>query len=136
MSLFEYSKWDGSQKFLPQSAEKVFDQLSEYILQHGDNVLRDLENLDEDELPELVELIEKEGLIERDKEGKWRVTPKGIRRIQDKALGDLFQTFRRDSVGRHDTQQKGEGTIRLEDTKPYVYGDSLANLNMHETLKN
>ncbi len=136
MSLFEYSKWDGSQKFLPQSADKVFDQLSEYILQYGDNVLRDLENLDEDELPELVELIEKEGLIERDKEGKWQVTPKGIRRIQDKALGDLFQTFRRDSVGRHDTQQKGEGTVQLEDTRPYVYGDSLANLNMHETLKN
>ena len=30
MPLFEYSKWDGSQKFLPQSADKVFDQLSEY----------------------------------------------------------------------------------------------------------
>ena len=24
----------------------------------------------------------------------------------------------------------------LEDTRPYVYGDSLANLNLHETLKN
>jgi len=136
MSLFEYSKWDGSQNFVPQSAEKVFDQLSEYILQHGEGVFRELEEIDEDELPELVELIEKEGLIERDKEGKWQVTPKGIRRIQDKALGELFQTFRRDSVGRHDTHQKGEGTIRLEDTKPYVYGDSLAHLNMHETLKN
>jgi uncharacterized protein with von Willebrand factor type A (vWA) domain len=136
MSLFEYSKWDGSQKFLPQSADKVFDQLSEYLLQYGDNALRELENLDEEELPELIELIEKEGLIERDKEGKWQVTPKGIRRVQDKALGDLFQTFRRDSVGRHDTQEKGEGTVQLEDTRPYIYGDSLANLNMHETLKN
>ena len=87
-------------------------------------------------LPEVVELIQKEGLIERDEEGKWQVTPKGIRRIQDKSLDDLFQTFRRDSVGRHDTQQKGEGTVQLEDTRPYVYGDSLANLNMHETLKN
>ena len=87
-------------------------------------------------MPEIVELIQKEGLIETDEEGQWRVTPKGIRRIQDKALTDLFQTFRRDSVGRHDTPQKGEGTVRLEDTRPYVYGDSLANLNMHETLKN
>ena len=95
-----------------------------------------LDDLDEDEMPEIVELIQKEGLIEKDEEGKWRVTPKGVRRIQDKALGELFQTFRRDSVGRHDTQQKGEGTVRLEDTRPYVYGDSLANLNLHETLKN
>ena len=33
-------------------------------------------------------------------------------------------------------RRKGEGTVRLEDSKPYVYGDSLANLNLHETLKN
>ena len=36
MSLFEYSKWDGCQEFLPQSADKVFDQLSEYMLQYGE----------------------------------------------------------------------------------------------------
>ena len=136
MSTYEYSKWDGSQQFLPQSADKLFDQLSEYILQYGENVLRNLEDLDEDDMPEVVELITKEGLIERDEEGKWRVTPKGIRRVQDKTLGELFQTFRRDSVGRHDTLHKGEGTVQLEDTRPYVYGDSLANINMHETLKN
>ena len=49
---------------------------------------------------------------------------------------DLFQTFRRDCLGRHDTLHKGEGSVKLEDTRPYVYGDSLANLNLHETLKN
>ena len=136
MSEFEYSKWDGSQEFLPQSADKLFDQLSEYILQYGDNVLRNLEDVDDEDLPEVIELIQKEGLIERDEEGKWRVTPKGIRRIQDKSLHELFQTFNRDSLGRHETAQKGEGTVALEDTRPYVYGDSLANIDMHETLKN
>ena len=69
MSLFEYSKWDGSQNFLPQSADKLFDQLSEYVLQYGENILRNLEDLDDD-LPEIVQLIEKEGLIERDEEGQ------------------------------------------------------------------
>jgi Ca-activated chloride channel homolog len=136
MSEYQYSKWDGSQKFLPQSADKVFDQLSEYLLQYGDNVLRNLEDVDDDDLPEVIELIQKEGLIERDDEGKWQVTPRGIRRIQDKSLHELFQTFNRDSLGRHETQQKGEGTVALEDTRPYVYGDSLANIDMHETLKN
>ncbi len=109
MPLFEYSKWDGSQQFLPQSADKVFDQLAEYLLQHGERVLRNMDEL-EDEMPEIVELIQKEGLIEKDKEGQWRVTPRGVRRIQDRSLDDLFQTFRRDSLGRHDTQEKGEGT--------------------------
>ncbi|MGC8644397.1 MAG: VWA domain-containing protein, partial [Isosphaeraceae bacterium] len=136
MAIFEYSRWDGSQEFQAQSADKVFEQLAEYLLQYGDDVLRNLEDLDEDELPEVIELIQQEGLIERDEEGKWRVTPRGVRRIEDKALDDLFQTFGRDSVGRHDTRERGEGQVTLEDTRPYVYGDSLANLNMHETLKN
>ena len=48
----------------------------------------------------------------------------------------LFQAFNRDGIGKHDTPQKGTGTVRHEDSRPYVFGDSLANLNMHETLKN
>ncbi len=134
MSVFEYSKWDGSQQFSPQSAERAFDQLTEYIMQHGDQVLRSLDDLDDS--PEILEMIQKEGLIEKDEEGKYRVSPKGIRRIQSSALTELFQTFQRDGVGKHDTAQKGEGTVRLEDSRPYVYGDSLANMNVHETLKN
>ena len=51
MSLYEYSKWDGSQQFLPQSADKVFDQLSEYLLQYGEQVLRNLDELDDETCP-------------------------------------------------------------------------------------
>ena len=137
MSLFEYTKWDGSQQFQPQSADKRFDQLAEYMLQYGDQVLRNLDDLDDGRRPNVLELIQKEGLIEKDGEGKWQVTPKGLRRIQESALTqplpDLPAATR---IGKHDTRQKGEGTVRLEDSKPYVYGDSLANLNLHETLKN
>jgi uncharacterized protein with von Willebrand factor type A (vWA) domain len=135
MAVYEYSRWDGSQQFQPQSADKLFDQLSEYMMQYGEQVLRNLDQLD-DEAQDLVDLIQKEGLIEDDGEGRWRVTPKGLRRVQQNALTSLFQTFNRDAVGKHDSPQKGDGTVRLEDSKPYVYGDSLANLNLHETLKN
>ncbi len=134
MALFEYSEWDGSQQFSPQSAEKAFDQLAEYILQYGDQVLRNFDDLADN--PEILELIQKEGLIEKDEEGKFRVSPKGVRRIQESALTGLFQTFQRDVSGKHETAQKGGGSIRLEDSKPYVYGDSLSNINLHETLKN
>jgi len=106
MPLFEYSKWDDTQQFLPQSADRVFDQLAEYLLQYGEQVLRNMEEL-EDEIPDIVDLLQKEGLIEKDREGRWRVTPRGVRRIEDRALDDLFQTVRRDALGRHDTQEKG-----------------------------
>jgi uncharacterized protein with von Willebrand factor type A (vWA) domain len=106
------------------------------MMQYGEQVLRNLDRLDDEEAEDLVKLIQQEGLIEEDAKGQWVVTPKGLRRVQDHALTSLFQTFQRDAVGKHDTPQKGDGTLRLEDSKPYVYGDSLANLNLHETLKN
>ncbi len=136
MFFYEYSKWDGSQAFQPQSADKAFDELSEYLLQYGDPVLRNLDDIDDEDMPEVVDLLQKEGLIERDEGGQFRVAPKGLRRIQEGALTSLFQTLNRDALGKHDTPQKGAGMVRLEDSKPYVYGDSLANLNLHETLKN
>jgi uncharacterized protein with von Willebrand factor type A (vWA) domain len=134
MPLFEYSKWDGSQQFVPQSAEEAFDKLAEYMLQHGDQVLRNLDDLEDDS--DILDKIQQEGLLEKDEEGKWRVSPKGVRRIQESALTNLFQTFQRDAIGKHETPQKGDGAVRHEDSKPYVYGDSLSNLNLHETLKN
>jgi Ca-activated chloride channel family protein len=136
MPLIEYSQYDGSQEFRPQSADRAFEQITEYLLQYGDRVLRQLDDLDDDEQNDLVELLQKEGLIEKDAEGRYRVAPKGLRRIQEGALTELFQTFQRDGIGKHDTPQKGAGTVRLEDSKPYQYGDSLAHLNLHETLKN
>jgi uncharacterized protein with von Willebrand factor type A (vWA) domain len=135
MSVYEYSRWDGSQEFQPQSADKLFEQLSEYMMQYGERVLRQLDDADEDS-EDLLEQIQKAGLIEEDGEGRWQVTPKGLRRVQENALASLFQTFQRDALGKHDTPQKGSGTVVLEDSRPYVYGDPLANLNLHETLKN
>lgn len=134
MPLFEYSEWDGSQQFVPQSADEAFDRLAEYMLQHGEQVLRHLDDLEDD--PDILDKIQKEGLLEKDEEGKWRVSPKGVRRIQESALTSLFQAFQRDALGKHETPQKGEGSVRHEDSKPYVYGDMLSNLNLHETLKN
>ncbi len=136
MAFNEYTKFDGSQEFSPQSAEKAFDQLSEYLMQYGDQVLRNLDDVQDEDMKDLVDLIKKEGLIEEDGEGKYQVSPKGIRRIQESALTNLFQTFQRDAIGKHETPNKGDGSIRHEDSKPYVFGDSLANMNMHETLKN
>lgn len=135
MSTSEYSKWDGSQEFKAQSADKAFDQISEYVLEYGDQVLRHLDDDDEDQA-EILELLRRDGLIEKDSEGKWAVSPKGVKRIQERALNDLFQSFTRGGMGKHDTAHKGAGSVQLDEVRQYLYGDSLANLNLHETLKN
>ena len=40
---------------------------------------------------------------------RWELTPRGIRKIGQKALRDIFQHLRRDSFGRHDTRHRGGG---------------------------
>lgn len=135
MPLFEYSEFDGSQEFRPLAADDVFDTLSEYLLQHGDYVLRQLERPD-DKNADVLKLLIKEGYLEKDEEGNLRIGPRGVRRIEAKALDDLFNITRKDGMGKHPTDFKGAGQVRHDDSKPYVYGDPVANLNLHETLKN
>jgi uncharacterized protein with von Willebrand factor type A (vWA) domain len=135
MPSYEYSKFDGSESFSPQSADQVFDQFSEYLLDYGEDVLDNLPRLEE-EHPDLIEQLIKNGLIEKDRDGKFSVTPKGFKRIENKALEALFDVRGRDKLGRHDTDFRGAGQTVHEESKPYEYGDPVSNLNLTETLRN
>lgn len=135
MPQFEYSRWDGSQDFTPQSADKLFDEISKYLLDYGEQMLDQLEHL-QDEHPDLVDMLIKHGYVEQDKEGRFAITPKGVRRVESKALEELFDITRKDKMGRHETEFRGAGQTIHEESKPYEYGDPVSNLNMHETLKN
>jgi Ca-activated chloride channel homolog len=135
MPYFEYAHWDGSQEFRTLSADLVFDKLAEHLLEHGDYVLRQLERVSRED-PDLLKMLIKEGYLEKDEKGQFAVTPRGVKRIQEKALEELFTIARKDGLGKHTTDFKGPGTVRHEDSKRYEYGDPVANLNLHETLKN
>ncbi|MCH7989244.1 MAG: VWA domain-containing protein, partial [Planctomycetes bacterium] len=73
MPNFEYSRWDGSQEFTPQSADRLFDEFSEYMLDYGAHMLDHLEQW-EDEHPDIVDLLIKQGYVEKDRVGKFFVT--------------------------------------------------------------
>jgi Ca-activated chloride channel homolog len=135
MAYFEYAQYDGSQEFRTISADMVFDKLTEHLLEHGEYVLRQLERLHKDDA-EILKLLIKEGYLEKDEKGHFAVTARGVKRIEEKALDELFTIARKDGLGKHTTDFKGPGTVRHEDSKPYEYGDPVANLNLHETLKN
>ncbi len=93
----------------------------------GDNAARDLSRLQR-----MTDQLEQRGLIERDEEGM-RLTARGLRRIGQKALGDLFARLRRDRFGDHPISRHGQGGEREEDTKPYEFGD-VFDLDVKETL--
>ncbi len=135
MPEFEYSRWDGSQEFTPQSADQLFDEFSKYMLDYGEYMLDNLEQW-EDEHPDVVDLLVKHGYVQKDEQGKFLITPKGIRRVENRALEELFDIRRKDKLGKHETEFRGAGQTVHEESKAYEYGDPVSNLNMHETLKN
>ncbi len=135
MAQFEYTRWDGTQPFTPQSADQLFDQFSQYLMDYGDEILGELDRLEE-EHPDVVDMLIQRGYVEKDHDGQFMVTPKGLRRVQNKALEELFDVRTKGNMGRHETEFRGPGQTVHEESKPYQYGDPVSNLNMHETLKN
>jgi uncharacterized protein with von Willebrand factor type A (vWA) domain len=86
------------------------------------------------ELQNLAKMLEEAGLIEQ-REGRYELTPKGIRKIGQRALGDLFQRLLADRAGRHEIERSGAGHERADETKAYEFGDPF-HLDVGRTLRN
>jgi uncharacterized protein with von Willebrand factor type A (vWA) domain len=85
-------------------------------------------------MAELTKMLEEAGLIEN-KEGRFELTPRGIRRIGQNALHDLFKKLSTDKLAQHELQKSGAGHEREYDTKPYEFGDPF-NLHIERTVRN
>jgi uncharacterized protein with von Willebrand factor type A (vWA) domain len=68
------------------------------------------------------------------REGRARLSPKGVRKIGQLALRDIYQGLLRDRPGGHQTDHRGMLEIRPEETKRYHHGDPLV-LDLVRTLK-
>jgi len=63
-----------------------------------------------------------------------QLSPKGVRRIGQLALRDIYQDLLKDRSGSHLTDHRGATEMRPDEVKAYNYGDPL-NLNLVGTLK-
>ena len=95
----------------------------------GDDGAKSLERL-----AELAKLLEEAGLIEN-KEGRMELTPRGLRKIGQNALSDLFSKLTKERMGRHQVDPSGVGHERAYETKPYEFGDPF-NLHIEKTVRN
>jgi uncharacterized protein with von Willebrand factor type A (vWA) domain len=95
----------------------------------GDDAARSL-----DQLSQMARELEARGLVQRDGEGL-RLTARGMRRIGQKALGDLFAQLRKDRFGEHTIARRGQRGERAEDSKPYEFGDPF-DLDVERTVMN
>src|ERR1700679_1056991 len=61
-----------------------------------------------------------------------QLSPKGVRRIGQLALRDIYQGLLKDRAGSHTTDHRGITEMRPDQTRPYEFGDPL-NLNLVAT---
>lgn len=64
-----------------------------------------------------------------------RLTPRGLRRIGDQALADLYARLAPYRFGQHPLARPGNGHQRAGETKAYEWGDPF-NLSIQQTLRN
>jgi Ca-activated chloride channel homolog len=134
-----YGEFDG-QEFPTQDKLFGFDQLMDFILQHGENALKAIEQMMKDPKNEaqsdLLEQLLKEGMLDKDGKGKLKLTPRAINKMQRRALMEVFTNLRQGNREGHEKVTPGLGGERIEGTKQYQYGDPVSELDLHTTLHN
>ncbi len=98
------------------------------------SLLGDEEYQSIEQLKELMKTLEEAGYIQK-KGNRWELTARGIRKIGQKALQDIFNKLKRDGFGRHISPFRGVGGERADESKAYQFGDPFL-LDLEKTLMN
>ena len=134
-----YGEFDG-EEFPTQDKLFGFDQLMDFILQYGDQAMKAIEQMLKDpkneQQSQLLEQLLNEGMLDKDGQGKLRLTPRALNRMQRKALMEVFANLRQGHREGHEKVTPGLGGERIEGTKAYEYGDPVSELDLHQTLQN
>ena len=102
------------------------DQLEELMGEEAREIL--------EQLKQLLELLEEAGYLEK-KGNAWELTPRGNRRIGEKALAEIYANLKRQNFGKHNVPETGRYGDRADDTKLYEFGDPF-HLNLKDTISN
>ena len=114
------------QQLLAGGTEGVDAEELERLL--GPEVARDFRTL-----REMMMLLQDSGYLAQ-RGGHATLSPKGVRKIGQLALRDIYQGLLRDRPGGHATELRGAAAVRPEATKRYRHGDPL-HLDLVGTLK-
>ena len=143
---FDYSKWKGPR---PEDLDFIKQMMEIYrnlLLQTGgdvDEALRWMEHFGKEygffsdtfRMEDFKKLLEESGEVERTPQG-FQITPKGERRIRQDSLNEIFSSLQAGGAGDHRTPVAGRGGERLSETRPYQYGDNLADLDPLKSMSN
>jgi len=143
---FRYSKWTTESRTDEQKLQQLVSLFSYLVVQTSGDVQEALEWLKQiaeeyglfDEnmtMDELIDKLREMGLIE-DINDIPTLTSKGIQRIRNDALREIFTSLKKSPPGAHETPYTGSGVDRLSETKKFSFGDQPTNIDLTSTLTN
>ncbi len=128
----EFQKMDNLEQSLrdvrsAQDLERIdAEQLKEIL---GEDARRSLE-----EMKDLLRKLEEAGYIRR-KGDRFELTPRGVRKIGQKAIREIFSALKKDRVGSHEIRKRGGGGEPSGETKLWEFGDDF-NVDLQKSLLN
>jgi uncharacterized protein with von Willebrand factor type A (vWA) domain len=143
---FRYSQWSAEAMTAEERLEALAALFSHLLLRtngDADEALSWLRQLADEynllppsmTIDDLIAKLKEMGLVEEAPEGLV-ITAKGVQRIRQDALKEVFTSLRKGGVGQHEMPRSGSGVDRLSETKKWSLGDTPFNINLTATLTN
>lgn len=143
---FLYTKWTPESKTDEQRLQSLMQLFSHLLVQTSGDVeeamewLRQLaeeygifdENLS---MEDLIQKLKEMGIIE-EVNNTPVLTTKGVQKIRQDALREIFSSLKKTPMGSHETPHTGAGVERLSETKKWVFGDMPTNIDLTSTMTN
>ncbi|MDD8018499.1 MAG: VWA domain-containing protein [Bacteroidota bacterium] len=141
-----YSKWTENSATDEQRLQSLMQMFNYLVLQTSGDVnealhwLRQLAEeygiFDENmSMEELIEKLKEMGIIE-EINNKFELTKKGVQKIRQDALKEIFSSLKKNQFGNHETPNTGAGVERLSETKKWMFGDMPTNIDLTSTMTN
>lgn len=141
-----YSQWRPDSATDEQRLQQMMSLFSYLLVQTSGNVEEALQWLRElareygllDETMTMEELIQKlrdMGIIE-EIDGQFMLTQKGVQRMRQDALREIFASLKKSPPGSHETPYTGSGVDRQSETRKFSFGDQPTNIDLTSTLSN
>lgn len=127
----ELQKMDRLEQQMREAQRDNIDKIDPELFKElmGDESAQELEKL-----RELMKKLEEAGYVKWNN-GRYELTPAGMRKIGQKALQDIFAQLKRDSLSGHTLKMKGHGGEKEIETKKFEFGDDF-DVDFQKTLMN
>lgn len=107
------------------------DELSEFA---DSEAIENMKQFQEQVQQYIKNVMENQGITGKD--GQVHLSPKAYKLFQGKLLDRIFSDLKASKSGRHQNSVDGEGAVETQRTRPYEFGDSVAQMDIPQTMIN